>query len=180
MLHFLYRCLRAIRLLVLTGIFSGLKIDCRKCDISLSTELRLLGNGKIIVGDHITTYGSVTIATSGLVEIEYASFNRYDIIACDCHIKIGKKCIFGPMVMIYDHDHCFDKNGVIDGYTDGEVIIGDNVWVGANCVILKNTHIGNNSIIGAGCVVTGNIPENSLVTMDRTLIIKPLTDKTAP
>lgn len=149
-------------------------LNFRRCDISLETELRILGDGRILVHDYITSYGKTTIASSGTVEIDSAFLNRYDIIACDSHIKIGKTCRIGPMVMIYDHDHNFGKDGAKEGLNAGEVIIGDNVWIGANCVILKNTFIGDNCVIGAGCVVQGYIPSNSLVTMDRSLKIVPL------
>ena len=43
------------------------------------------------------------------------------------------------------------------------VVIGDNVWIGANAVILKGTYIGSNTVIGAGTVVSGSIPPKSLV-----------------
>lgn len=38
------------------------------------------------------------------------------------------------------------------------VHIGDNVFIGCNCLILKGTEIGNNSIVGAGSVVCGKFP----------------------
>lgn len=38
------------------------------------------------------------------------------------------------------------------------VIVGNNVWVGANCVLLPGTTIGDNSVIAAGAVVRGAIP----------------------
>lgn len=50
------------------------------------------------------------------------------------------------------------------GYTKtGHVTIGDNVFIGADSVILPNTKIGNNVIIGAGTVVAHDIPDNSVV-----------------
>lgn len=45
----------------------------------------------------------------------------------------------------------------------GKVVIGDNVFVGADAVILPNIKIGNNVIIGAGTIVTKDIPNNSVV-----------------
>jgi acetyltransferase-like isoleucine patch superfamily enzyme len=41
--------------------------------------------------------------------------------------------------------------------------IGENVWFGANCVILPGVEIGDNAIIGAGSVVTKDILPNSIV-----------------
>ena len=49
------------------------------------------------------------------------------------------------------------------GYTKiGKVEIGNNVFIGANCLILPDTHIGSNVIIGAGTVVAKNVPDNSI------------------
>ena len=40
------------------------------------------------------------------------------------------------------------------------VVIGDNVWLGANTIVLPGVTIGENSVIGAGSVVTKDIPAN--------------------
>lgn len=42
----------------------------------------------------------------------------------------------------------------------GRVVVGDNVFVGKQTVILPNVKIGNNVVVGAGSVVTKNIPDN--------------------
>jgi acetyltransferase-like isoleucine patch superfamily enzyme len=40
----------------------------------------------------------------------------------------------------------------------GEVIIGDDVWIGAGAKILMNSRIGDGAVIGANAVVIGDIP----------------------
>ena len=45
----------------------------------------------------------------------------------------------------------------------GRIEIGDDVFVGANAVILPNVKIGNRVIVGAGAIVTKDIPDNSVV-----------------
>lgn len=40
----------------------------------------------------------------------------------------------------------------------GEVVIGDNVFIGSNSVLLYDVHIGNSFVIGAGSIVTKDIP----------------------
>jgi len=42
------------------------------------------------------------------------------------------------------------------------VMVGENVWVGANCVLLPGTRIGDNSVVAAGSVVRGEIPAGEL------------------
>ena len=48
------------------------------------------------------------------------------------------------------------------------VIIGNNVWIGANTVILRGTEIGDNCVIGAGCVIKGKYGANSVIVQKRT------------
>ena len=59
------------------------------------------------------------------------------------------------------HDACLTKTtGCV---RVAPIIIGDNVFVGADAIILPGTKIGNNVIVGAGAVVAHDIPDNSVV-----------------
>ena len=54
------------------------------------------------------------------------------------------------------------------------VTVGNNVWIGANCVILPGSFIGSEVTIGAGCIISGVVPSKSTVTRGRdSLVIKP-------
>jgi acetyltransferase-like isoleucine patch superfamily enzyme len=64
-------------------------------------------------------------------------------------------------VSINDHDHNY-KNPNDSHLLKGEVIVGRNVWIGSNVVILRDTTIGDNAVIAAGSVVKGNVPSNTL------------------
>ena len=77
------------------------------------------------------------------------------------HVKIGANCI-----LIDTDSH--SKNYLVrrGQYTDwGEsspIIIEDDVFIGANCIVLKGVTIGARSIIAAGSIVTKNIPPDSI------------------
>ena len=43
------------------------------------------------------------------------------------------------------------------------IVIGNNVFIGVNCIILPGTKVGNRCIIGAGAVVKGDFPDNSVI-----------------
>lgn len=59
------------------------------------------------------------------------------------------------------HDACLTKTtGCV---RLAPITIGDNVFVGADAIILPNTKIGNNVVVGAGAVVAHDIPDNSVV-----------------
>lgn len=73
-------------------------------------------------------------------------------------IEIGNNVTFSIRVTLLAHDASTKKS---IGYTKiGKVIIGDNVFVGANATILPNVVIGDNVVIGANSVVTKDIPTN--------------------
>lgn len=90
--------------------------------------------------------------------------NRNISINCQKRINVGDYTMFGENVCIYDHDHKQLPNGEIslNDYDARSIIIGNNVWVGSNVVILKGVVIGDKSIISAGSVVYKDVPENSI------------------
>ena len=102
------------------------------------------------------------------------SINSGNVINCQNSITLGDNVILSPNVQIYDHDHDYAcEGGIAEGkYITGPVEIGSNVWIGANCVILRGTKIGDNCVIGANSVVKGEIPANSVVYQKRENILK--------
>ena len=44
----------------------------------------------------------------------------------------------------------------------GEIVVGNNVFIGANTILLYGIHIGNNVVIGAGSIVTKDIPDGTV------------------
>lgn len=57
---------------------------------------------------------------------------------------------------------------------DREIVIGDDVLIGANSIILKGVHIGARSVIGAGSVVTKDVPKDCIVAGNPAKAIKGL------
>lgn len=75
-------------------------------------------------------------------------------------IEIGDNVTLAPRVHILCHDA---STKTFLNYTKiGRVTIGNNVFVGAESVILPGVTIGNNVVIGANSTVTHNIPDNSV------------------
>lgn len=81
-------------------------------------------------------------------------------------VSIGKRTMLGANVTVTDTDfHPINPinrryNSNFNDIKSKEVTIGDDVFIGANSIVLKGVSIGSNSIIGAGSIVTSNIPEN--------------------
>jgi acetyltransferase-like isoleucine patch superfamily enzyme len=59
-------------------------------------------------------------------------------------------------------------------YVTSMVVIGDNVWIGANAIILKGVHIGQGSVVAAGAVVTKDVPGRCIVAGNPAKVIKQL------
>lgn len=97
-------------------------------------------------------------------------------INCANKISIGSYTKIAPNVSINDHDHNY--KGVEGGnLIKGEVIIGKNVWIGSNSVILRGTVIEDNAVVAAGSVVKGHVPKDSLFLNKRDNVTKLYKDK---
>ena len=109
-----------------------------------------------------------------------------DVIIGD-HTRVGlHNTIIGP-VTIGDHvnlaqgitvtalNHNFadtDKRIDEQGVSTAPVVIGDDIWIGANAVVLPGVTIGHHSVVAAGAVVTKDVPPHSLVAGVPAKIIK--------
>jgi acetyltransferase-like isoleucine patch superfamily enzyme len=79
-------------------------------------------------------------------------------------IEIGNHVAVAANTEFITHDGatwCFENE--LDGGVFCKITIGNNVFIGINCILLSNTSIGDNCIIGAGSVVRGHFPENSII-----------------
>lgn len=78
-------------------------------------------------------------------------------------ITIGSDCLVASGCKFIDHDHGTSRRDVVmreqaDG-AEGEIVIGSDVWLGANVVVLKGVQIGRGAIVAAGAIVTKNIAD---------------------
>lgn len=101
----------------------------------------------LIVGDNVDLAKDVLITTSGGVEI-------------------GDRTLVGYRTQILSSNHTIPPIGEpfpISGDEHKKVIIGKDVWIGANCVITPGVYIGDGAVIAAGAIVTKDVEANSIV-----------------
>lgn len=86
-------------------------------------------------------------------------------------IVLGRNCLIAPGVKIVSSNH---RQSVDRSFEEtGPIVIGDDVWIGTNAVILPNVKIGDRCIIGAGSVVTKSFElPNRLIAGNPAKIIK--------
>lgn len=115
-----------------------------------------------------SSYGDFSIDRfTTIYNAEINTFNNYIEIGAFCSIASGVK------MYSYGHNKCrittynIQKN-ILKSKCENEIIetsikIEEDVWIGANSIILGNVHIGRGAIIAAGSVVTKSIPPYSIV-----------------
>lgn len=162
-------------------------------DVSFQKPLRLQGGGsrRIRIGDCTSIqshsilgcwqeYGNQHFEPSISIG-NHCCIGEYNHITACNRIIIGDGLLTGRFVYIGDNAHGelnFEEAKVppVKRHltSKGEVVIGNNVWIGDKVTILAGVHIGDNVIVAANAVVTKDIPCNCVVAGVPARIIKSL------
>jgi acetyltransferase-like isoleucine patch superfamily enzyme len=131
-------------------------------------------------GYHANMYGPVKLMADrpgAIIKIGSNSrINGACVHACG-RVEIGRNCLIAANVQIIDsngHNTSFDhvENRINTNGKIYPVIIGDNVWIGLNAIILPGVNIGDGSIIGANTVVTTDVPSMVIFSGNPGSVIK--------
>lgn len=129
--------------------------------------VRIVGRGGISLGDRVVLRRDVLIGGNGELAIGHGtSVNEGVIIAATHRVKIGNNCMIAPRAYIMDVDHQYERRDIPvakQGYRSEPVTIGNDVWIGAQAVILKGVVIGDGAIIAANSVVNRNVGSYTIV-----------------
>jgi len=91
-----------------------------------------------------------------------------NIRAAGGSIHIGNHCLISQFVSIIASNHAVDEPGLIRetawDTSKNRVEIGDDVWIGAQAVVLPGVRIGDGAVIAAGSVVTRDVPANAVAS----------------
>lgn len=123
------------------SLYLGKNFKCRN-----NVTFRIYANGQVTIGNN-------------------CFFNDGCSINSRDKISIGNNVICGQNVLFFDHDHDYKNN--IASFITKEIIIGNNVWIGANCTILKGVKIGDNVVIAAGSIITKDVKDNTIIYQKR-------------
>ncbi|TYO99021.1 maltose O-acetyltransferase [Geothermobacter ehrlichii] len=125
-----------------------LRLAAGKCGKNVYFDYRVYMKFPWLVhfGDNVSVNRGVEFYSDGL--------NKKRII-------IGSNVRIAPNVKFHAAGHDYSDDNFV--HTGDEIIVGDNVWIGAASIILPGVTIGNGAVIGAGSVVTKDVPENAIV-----------------
>lgn len=185
MINRLFRHIKRCFLLIMrSGIIYGR-------DVKIDWAVKIYNHkNKLILGDNVYLRGirkgyqaAMPYPTTILIDVKNAivkigSNTRINgaYIHAQKSIHIGDNCVIASGVNIMDSNgHILhSENRTIGRDVPEEIIIGNNVWIGLNAVILKNTEIGDNSVVSAGSIVKGVFPANSLIAGNPATIVRAL------
>lgn len=161
------------------------KYNLPQTTIIRNGKFRLFGNFKC--GDNCRFEGDIFINAVAPVEIgRYTIINgpNTDIYSSINSVKIGSFCSIARSVSIQEFNHDFNdftsyfieknlmnlpNNSIC---SKGPIEIGNDVWIGAQCVILSGSTIGDGAVIAANSTIIGDIPPYSIVAGSPAKVLK--------
>lgn len=165
-------------------LFNWIVMNHKKVSYSsfpvIKGRIKLYGEGRFVFGkavkfncslesNFVGLFKTCTVAVLKGAELEIGDHSGFSGVSiyCERHIKIGAYVNCGGNVSIWDTDfhplnHLERRVHNVAKTVSEPVVIGDDVFIGANSIVLKGVTIGHRSIIGAGSVVSKNIPADEI------------------
>lgn len=112
------------------------------------------GIGDLVIGDHVVINSGVVIYTGNGVAI-----GANTAIAANCTISATTHQYLAKEMLIREQG--FVQPSEFFGGTAG-IVIEDDVWIGANCVLLEGAYIRRGAVIGAGSLVKTAVEEYAI------------------
>ena len=153
------------------GLYQRQCLGFKRCGsgVNLARPYVINGANNIVIGKNFLSMGSLYLyGHEGEITIgNNVSVNtNVQIGSSGASIKIGDNVLIGPNVVLRAADHNIsEKSRLINeqGHSGSPIVIEDDVWIGANSVVLKGVWIKRGAVINAGSVVTKNVAEYAVV-----------------
>ena len=173
--------------------FSVLGVKYGKhCVVHGSVRINLGKNARVTIGDNFcflsgrtlnplsrNLQGSVCVNENAELTIGNNVNVSSAVLWCHQSIKIGNHVDIGANTIVMDSDahsmNYLDRRKRKTDFAnkkDRPIVIGNDVLIGMNCIILKGVTIGDRSIIGAGSVVTRSVPSDCIVVGNPAKVVR--------
>ncbi|TWE11985.1 acyltransferase [Rudaeicoccus suwonensis] len=127
--------------------------------------LMLAGVDRITIGDDVIIRDGAWLATEGPSAALAIGSHTYIGHRVHLHsidpVSIGTRCVIADNVMVSSTDHGRSDRHAVQG--TGAVVIGDDVFLGQNVVVLGGVRIGDGATVAAGAVVVKDVPAGAVV-----------------
>lgn len=148
---------RSLRMLRWAHRFDSFGARC-----AIGRGVRIFGPMRIRLGDQCAIFEGAYLTGPGtLVMGDRSSLGVYTAVACRERVEIGRDTMIAGYCFILDVDHDFGDIGMPireQGLDIRPVRIGNDVWIGSHCVVLRGVTIGDGAVIAANSVVTRDVP----------------------
>ncbi len=135
--------------------------------------------GPLAVGDRTCIYRDAILETgyggSLVIGSDSSIHPRCQINAYVSQVRIGNGVMIAPNCAFYPYDHGFQPDQPIRKQplrSRGDIIIGDDAWLGFGVIVLGGVRIGRGAAIGAGAVVTRDIPDGAIAVGNPARVVK--------
>jgi acetyltransferase-like isoleucine patch superfamily enzyme len=159
--------LLARRFLVPSFVVSLYAFARWRSGISTRAEVELSPNLKLGRKNTVSSFTKIKVTDGVLVTGEQCGFGTGCFISAgEGGIKLGDHVICGPNVVLIASNYRYERVDVPleqQGQTSRGVRIGNNVWIGANSVVLDGAALGDHSIVAAGSLGHRRFPPNSII-----------------
>jgi acetyltransferase-like isoleucine patch superfamily enzyme len=127
------------------------------------------GAGAVEFGAHVRICHDCTLETgpeAGILIGDQAFIQpRCQLSAHKASIRIGRRVQIASSCALYSYDHGLAAGTPIWNQpltTRGDIVLGDDAWLGHGVVVLSGVRIGDGAVIGAGAVVTHDVPAGAI------------------
>jgi len=139
------------------------------------TKIDLFPYNKFILGNYtiIEDFSTINNGVGDIIIGDHSFIGAGNVLIGP--VEIGNWVMTAQNVVISGMNHSYEDIDVpptIQPVTTHQIVIADNVWIGANCVITLGIKIGRHSVIGAGSVVTKDIPAYCVAVGNPARVIK--------
>ncbi|WP_071781123.1 acyltransferase [Adhaeribacter aquaticus] len=139
--------------------------DCKIGKIVCDWPNNVILGDKCVILDGVILGIGYGFKESNTIRIGNSAFIGYNVeFNCTNSITIGNNVLIATGTKLVDVGHNYKLGQLIDSQplTTLPIVIEDDVWIAANCVIVGGVTIGKGSVIGAGSVVTKSVPPNEV------------------